>query len=139
MLPVAQNHKELIMEKNWSKTDVGTLAALKRAELKDALGLSGCEVSLNTLPAGQAIPFVHKHKENEELYIVIAGEGEFWLDGETIPLTEGSCVKVLPAAGRAIRASKNKAITYACIQSASGSLRQYTRTDGVITEEKTGW
>ena len=127
------------MEKTWTKTEAGTLAALKRVELKDALGLSGCEVSLNTLPAGAAIPFVHRHKENEEVYLVLAGEGEFWLDGETVPVREGSCLKVLPAAGRAIRAAKDSPITYACIQAASGSLRQYTRTDGVMLEEKTGW
>ncbi len=37
------------------------------------LGLTGSEVSLNRLPAGKGIPFVHAHKKNEELYIVLRG------------------------------------------------------------------
>ncbi len=127
------------MEKAWTKTEIGSFAAVKRAELKEALGLSGCEISLNRLEAGQAIPFVHKHRENEEAYVILAGKGEFWLDGEIVPVAEGSCVKVRPSAGRAIRASADAALTYACVQAASGSLKGYTNTDGVILEEKTGW
>ena len=59
-----------------------------RQELHDALGLTGCEVSVNTLPAGAGIPFVHAHTKNEEVYGVLAGSGELWLDGETHPVTE---------------------------------------------------
>ena len=39
-----------------------------RVELKEALGLSGCELSINELPANASVPFVHSHKQNEELY-----------------------------------------------------------------------
>lgn len=127
------------MDKEWIKTEIGPLAQVTRAELKETLGLSGCEISLNRLESGQAIPFVHKHRENEEAYVILSGKGEFWLDGEIVPVVEGSCVRVLPSAGRAIRAAKDAALTYACIQAASGSLKGYTRTDGVILEEKTGW
>ncbi len=127
------------MDKAWTKTEIGPLAQVTRAELKEPLALSGCEISLNRLESGQAIPFVHKHRENEEAYVILSGKGEFWLDGEIVPVVEGSCVRVLPSAGRAIRAAKDAALTYACIQAASGSLKGYTRTDGVILEEKTGW
>lgn len=47
-----------------------------RQELHDALGLTGCEVSVNTLPAGAGIPFVHAHTKNEEVYGVLAGSLE---------------------------------------------------------------
>jgi len=40
-----------------------------RVELKEALGLSGCELSINELPANVSVPFVHSHKQNEELYL----------------------------------------------------------------------
>jgi uncharacterized cupin superfamily protein len=44
------------------------------------LGLTGCEVSLNRLPAGKGMPFVHTHKKNEELYIVLRGSGtSIWM------------------------------------------------------------
>lgn len=57
-----------------------------RTELHDELGLTGCEVSVNQLPAGAAVPFVHAHQQNEELYGILSGAGEIWLDGEVIAL-----------------------------------------------------
>lgn len=36
-----------------------SLESAPRTELHDALGLTGCEVSVNALPAGAAVPFVH--------------------------------------------------------------------------------
>ena len=35
-----------------------TLGADSRTELHDKLGLTGAEVSINTLPAGAGVPFV---------------------------------------------------------------------------------
>lgn len=40
-----------------------------RTELHELLSLTGTEVSINNLPAGVSIPFVHAHTNNEELYI----------------------------------------------------------------------
>ena len=44
-----------------------------RVELKEALNLTGCEVSINELAANVSVPFVHAHKQNEELYIITDG------------------------------------------------------------------
>ena len=40
-----------------------------RTEFHQTLGLTGAEVSFNNLPAGVSVPFVHSHKENEEIYM----------------------------------------------------------------------
>ena len=69
-----------------------------RTELHDELGLTGCEVSVNDLPAGAAVPFVHAHRQNEELYGILSGAGEIWLDGEVIALRAGDWLRVAPAA-----------------------------------------
>ena len=53
---------------NYAKTNVGNEA---RVELHEVLGLTGAEVSVNNLPAGVGVPFVHAHKENEEIYGVL--------------------------------------------------------------------
>lgn len=53
-----------------------------RVELKDALNLSGCELSINELPANASVPFVHSHKQNEELYLVLKGGGALFVGGE---------------------------------------------------------
>ena len=41
-----------------------------RVELHNMLNLTGAEISYNSLPAGASVPFVHAHKENEEIYII---------------------------------------------------------------------
>ena len=43
-----------------------------RTELHDVLGLTGAEISINNLPAGVGVPFVHSHKKNEEIYIILS-------------------------------------------------------------------
>ena len=53
-----------------------TLGADSRTELHDKLGLTGVEVSINTLPAGAGVPFVHAHKQNEEIYGILSGKGK---------------------------------------------------------------
>ena len=47
---------------NYTKTNVGSTP---RTELHDILGLTGAEVSINQLPAGAGVPFVHAHQQNE--------------------------------------------------------------------------
>ena len=69
--------------------------------LAKELGLTGCEVSLNRMPAGKGTPFVHAHKKNEELYIVLRGKGTFFIDGEEFPIQEGSLMRVAPDGARA--------------------------------------
>ena len=50
---------------NFSKISVGSDA---RTELHDKLNLTGAEISVNNLPAGAGVPFVHYHKKNEEIF-----------------------------------------------------------------------
>ena len=58
--------------KQFKKTSVPPDA---RTELHDLLCLTGAEISVNHLPAGTGVPFVHAHKNNEEIYGVFAGRG----------------------------------------------------------------
>ena len=53
--------------KKYTKVNVGNEP---RTELHDLLGLTGAEISFNNLPAGAGVPFIHSHKNNEEIYIV---------------------------------------------------------------------
>ncbi|MDU0460720.1 MAG: cupin domain-containing protein [Geobacteraceae bacterium] len=103
------------------------------------LGLSGCEVSLNRLPAGKGMPFVHSHKLNEELYIVLKGSGSFFVDGDEFPVAEGSLVAVAPAGERSWRAADHEDLYFICIQAQAGSLTQATLADGVRHETRTWW
>ena len=103
------------------------------------MGLTGCEVSINSLPAGAAVPFVHAHKQNEELYGVLSGCGEIWIDDEIHGIKAGDWFRVSPTGKRAIRAAETEGITFICVQTKAGSLENYTMTDGVMCEEKAPW
>ena len=102
------------------------------------LGLTGCEVSLNRLPAGKGMPFVHSHKKNEELYIVLRGSGIFYVDGEEFPIAEGSLIRVAPAGERAWKAGSED-LYFICIQAEAGSLSQATLVDGNRLTSKASW
>ncbi|MDA3043205.1 cupin domain-containing protein [Campylobacter sp. VBCF_06 NA8] len=105
----------------------------ERVEFKELLGLSGCEISLNTLPAGISVPFVHAHVQNEEVYIVLEGSGKLFIDGEEIAIAKGDIFKIDPSGERCISAG-DETIRFLCIQVKAGSLEQYTDTDGVLRE-----
>lgn len=102
------------------------------------LGLTGCEVSLNRLPSGKGVTFVHAHKKNEELYIVLRGSGLFHVDGDEFPIQEGSLIRVAPEGGRAITAGKED-MYFICVQAEAGSLSQATLEDGYRLPAKTSW
>lgn len=103
-----------------------------RTELHDQLGLTGAEVSINNLPAGSCVPFVHSHKQNEEIYAVLSGKGKAVFDGETVELAAGDWVRVAPAAKRQFFAAEDSAISFVCIQVKEHSLEGYTMTDAAV-------
>ena len=115
--------------KNFNKTSVKEEA---RIELHDELKLTGAEVSINALPAGAGVPFVHSHKQNEEIYAVLDGKGYAIIDGEKVDLKTGDWVRISPSAKRQFFASDDSAIKYICIQVKENSLEGYTMTDAVV-------
>lgn len=103
-----------------------------RTELHDALALTGAEISINNFPAGAGVPFVHSHKQNEEIYGVLSGRGTMTLDGETIQLTAGDWLRVAPEVKRQLSAAADSTISIVCIQAKAGSLLQWTMTDAEV-------
>ncbi|MGN0378365.1 MAG: cupin domain-containing protein [Butyrivibrio sp.] len=99
---------------------------------KGALSLTGAEVSINTFPAGANVPFVHSHKNNEEIYGIIAGKGKAIIDNETVELTSGDWLKITPSAKRQFFAADDSGITYVCIQVKENSLGGFTADDAVV-------
>lgn len=115
--------------KNYVKTNVGNES---RVELHETLSLTGAEVSINQLPAGAGVPFIHSHKQNEEIYGILSGKGSVVLDGETVQLTAGDWLKVAPAAKRQFSAAGDSGMTFVCIQVKEHSLAGFTADDAVV-------
>lgn len=137
----------IIKGKNYSSEHVGPLENLLQRDfmgfhgkyfLGEQLGLTGCEVSLNLLPAGKGMPFVHAHRKNEELYIILRGNGLFFIDGEEFPIQEGSLIRVAPAGERSWKAGSED-LYFICIQAEAGTLSQATLEDGIRLKMATSW
>lgn len=98
--------------------------------LKETMNLTGMEVSLNVLAPGEGIPFYHKHRENEELYIFIKGKGQFQVDGEVFDVEEGSVVRVAPEGIRGYRNHSDEDLYFIVIQAKAGSYTGENISDG---------
>ena len=107
--------------------------------LKNELKLTGMEVSLNKLPPGTQMPFYHKHKENEELYLFIKGKGQFQIDGEVFDVGEGTVIRVAPDGVRAWRNNSSEDIYFIVIQARAGSLSGGDISDGIGIGHRVDW
>ena len=116
---------------NYNKISVASDA---RTELHNKLNLTGAEISVNNLPAGAGVPFVHYHKKNEEIYFVISGKGQAVIDDETVELAAGDWLRVAPIARRQFSAAKDEGISFICIQVRENSLEEYTADDAVVEQ-----
>ncbi|MDE6275894.1 MAG: cupin domain-containing protein [Clostridia bacterium] len=103
-----------------------------RQELHDVLGLTGAEISVNVLPAGASVPFVHAHKQNEEIYAILEGEGNVTIDEQSVSVKAGDWLRISPSAKRQFFASATNALKYICIQVKENSLQGYTVNDAII-------
>lgn len=107
--------------------------------LKDLVGFTGCEISINSLPPGAGMPFYHQHQENEEVYIFIKGKGQMQIDGEVVNVQEGSIVRIATKGQRTWRNNSTEPLFYIVVQMKENSLRQYGLGDGVIAERAVSW
>lgn len=105
----------------------------------EALQCTGTEVSFQLMPPGCGIDFLHYHKQNEELYIVLKGSGEYQVDGQIFPVGEGGIVRVAAPGKRSWRNTGKEPVIMLVIQSKSGSLSQLGIIDGALVEEPPRW
>ena len=79
---------------------VGMEARFPRREL----GLATVGVGHLKLAPGVRVPFGHRHKEQEEIYVVIDGGGRIKLDDEIVDLQKGDVLRIEPATMRQVEA-----------------------------------
>ncbi len=140
--------------KNFTAMNAGKFADLRQYKLehpvmnrkvagklfvRDHIGLTGMQISLNMLPPGVSVPFAHRHKLNEELYIFTGGKGQIQIDGEIIDVEEGTCVRVSPDGDRTWRNNGEENLYYIVIQAKENSLTQDTFDDGIPSDTPVTW
>lgn len=140
--------------KNFTAVNVGKLSEIKdyvlpfgdieipgKVFVGQALQATGSELSFQTLVPGQDSGFLHSHKTHEELYFILRGQGEYQVDGEVFPVTEGSIVRVAPEGKRALKNTGNDEMLMLCIQHRANSFGKDDSPagDGVILNEALKW
>ncbi len=84
------------------------------------------------------MPFTHAHRQNEEVYVILGGKGIFFLDGEEIPVQEGTVIRVDPDCHRSWRTDGDE-LYFLCIQAKRNSLEQATLGDGYPVPTLASW
>jgi mannose-6-phosphate isomerase-like protein (cupin superfamily) len=107
--------------------------------LKKYLETNGLEMSLTVFQPGGGYPFLHRHGRNEEVYVVLAGRGQFWVDGEVVDVSEGSIVRMAPAAVRTFRNHVDEPVYLLVIQTRADSQVEGGTTDGERVEGQPSW
>ncbi len=140
---------------NFSATDLGELGNLDRYRFSHAkmpfevegkvflnsiLGLTSAEISLNKLPPKTSMPFHHRHRNNEEIYIFIKGTGEFRVDDQIVPISSGTVIRVAPAGIRCWRNLSDEPLYYVVVQAPSGGYgKDKTIDDGEAVKKPVRW
>lgn len=104
-----------------------------------AVGATGAEFSFQVFAPGQETGFLHTHKNHEELYFFIKGNGEFQVDGEVFPVEEGSVVRVVPDGRRSVRNNGTNPLVMLCVQYRGNTFSAEDAADGNILNEPVKW
>ena len=148
------NIKQVSENKNYKAVNIGCLDHLAehklvhpiskqviegKAFLKDVTEATGTEISFNVLPPTAELSYFHIHDQNEETYIILKGEGDFQVDDDCFPISEGSIIRVAPKGIRGMRNTSQNPMLYIVIQSKENSLQQYSTGDGIRVEHTKKW
>lgn len=68
------------------------------------LDLAGVALGLIRIPANEGYTFTHTHREQEEVYIVIEGNGVIAINDELLEIGRGDIIRVSPSSRRALKA-----------------------------------
>lgn len=71
------------------------------------LGASDTGLAYLRIKPGRSEPFAHRHREAEEIILVLAGDGRAELDGEQVELTRLDAVRVPPGVTRKLEAGED--------------------------------
>lgn len=103
------------------------------------LGATGGEFSFQVFAPGTETGFLHTHKKHEELYFFLGGVGEFQVDGQVIPVSEGTVVRVAPAGKRSARSNGTEPLIMLCVQYLGDTFTADDATDGVLLPDAVKW
>ena len=104
-----------------------------------ALHATGSDFSFQVFQPGTETGFLHTHKQHEELYFFLSGQGEFQVDGQCFPVSEGSVVRVAPAGERSVRNNGTAPLVMLCVQYRGNTFTEADAADADILQKAVVW
>ena len=95
----------------------------------------------SAVSVGKMSEIIEHVKTHEELYIILKGEGQYQVDGEIFPVSEGTIIRVAPDGKRALKNTGSENLTMLCIQYKANAFTEADSpmTDGTILQEELKW
>jgi uncharacterized cupin superfamily protein len=84
-------------------------AELEARFARRALGCVSSGVSLMTVAPSFRVPFGHRHAEQEEVYVLVAGSARVKLDDEVVELKPWDALRIAPGTMRNVEAGPDGA------------------------------
>ncbi len=72
-----------------------------------ALELEQSGLSYQRVPPGTRFPYGHRHRKQEEVYVVVGGSGRMKLDDEIVEIRQWDAVRVPPGTWRGYEAGQD--------------------------------
>jgi len=105
----------------------------------EILKSTSAEISFTVIPPMTEMPFMHQHKNHEEIYIFLKGSGQFQVDDSIFDVSEGSIIRISPNGKRIYRNNSDNPLTFLCVQNHAGSLDNFNVEDGFLAEGEILW
>ncbi len=139
------NHKAIDMGQFNQLMDYSYIHPKRHQEVKgkvfvgELLNSTGAELSFTVIPPNVEMPFMHQHKNHEEIYLVLKGFGQFQVDDSLFEVSEGSVIRISPNGKRIYRNNSTQPLILLCIQNKVNSFDSFQVEDGFLAEGKILW
>jgi mannose-6-phosphate isomerase-like protein (cupin superfamily) len=115
----------------------GLSPALEARFPRGELGFEGIGLSYQRLAPNARQPFGHRHREQEEVYVVVGGSGRVNVDGEVHEVREWDAIRVAPGTARAFEADGD-GLAFVAFGTSTGGFEDVESLPGWWGGEKTG-
>ena len=103
---------------------------LKWLVTKDTIGAERMSIAIMECPRGSVLRPMHSHVNTEEVILVLEGEGEALIDGETTAFKKGDAVLFPSGSRHMLRNTGTETLVTASIFSPPTTPAQYVKHEG---------
>jgi len=96
----------------------------------ETLGCQYLALAIMNCSPGSVVRPLHAHRDTEEILLVLQGQGEAWVDGETAPFSKGDVVLFPANSKHMVRNTGDEPLIGACMFSPPTTPDSYVLFEG---------